>query len=398
MRKVTYEYIENFVNEFEECKLITSKDEFKKMVESGVVPSEVKLLFMCKCGNTFERRWGKLKCKRFKCSDCVQKQRAASKRISMEEVQSRLDKVGLKYSRGKIENHGSRFYVICPICGKEFDTCLYTVAQNISQNKKMNCQQCSIQRQKNMFKTPFNVIKEYFEERGCTLLSTEDDYENSSSKLTYIARCGHVNTTSWAGFQNSKHYVRSECKKKLCTGEKAYNWNGGSSSKIRKNDYEYKQWRSQVFKRDNYTCQCCGARGGRLNAHHIDGKNWCNEKRTDVDNGICLCEDCHKKFHMAYGYGNNTKQQFEEFMKNNKNNDFSCKDIPFDNIKNSNKKRIASNAKKVVCIETGDIFNSIKDASEWCHGNIKGFFKGKQKYAGKHPDTGEKLHWMYYEE
>uniref|UniRef100_A0A6M3JP02 Putative HNH endonuclease n=1 Tax=viral metagenome TaxID=1070528 RepID=A0A6M3JP02_9ZZZZ len=32
---------------------------------------------------------------------------------------------------------------------------------------------------------------------------------------------------------------------------------------------EYKQWRKQVFKRDNYTCQECYKRGVKLHSHHI---------------------------------------------------------------------------------------------------------------------------------
>ncbi|WP_342045990.1 HNH endonuclease [Bacillus sp. OTU530] len=78
----------------------------------------------------------------------------------------------------------------------------------------------------------------------------------------------------------------------------------------------YGTWREMVFKRDNYTCQCCGDnKGGNLHAHHLDGYNWCKEKRTDVNNGVTLCNDCHTKFHKIYGLGNNTKQQFLEFMK-----------------------------------------------------------------------------------
>ena len=50
-----------------------------------------------------------------------------------------------------------------------------------------------------------------------------------------------------------------------------------------------------------------------LNAHHLDGWNWCKDKRFKTSNGITLCEDCHVEFHKEYGYGNNTKEQFQEF-------------------------------------------------------------------------------------
>lgn len=82
----------------------------------------------------------------------------------------------------------------------------------------------------------------------------------------------------------------------------------------------YNTWRRLVYERDNYTCQCCSNdKGGNLEAHHLDGYNWCKEKRTNVDNGVTLCEICHNKFHNLYGFGDNKKEQFEEFMKNNKN-------------------------------------------------------------------------------
>ncbi len=38
------------------------------------------------------------------------------------------------------------------------------------------------------------------------------------------------------------------------------------------------------------------------------------ELRTTLTNGITLCETCHKNFHHQYGYGNNTKKQFEKWL------------------------------------------------------------------------------------
>ena len=53
----------------------------------------------------------------------------------------------------------------------------------------------------------------------------------------------------------------------------------------------------------------------------------------------------------------------------------------------------------VLCVETGHVFESIKEAAEWCglstHTNISNVCRGVRKRAGKHPDTGELLHWKY---
>ena len=74
------------------------------------------------------------------------------------------------------------------------------------------------------------------------------------------------------------------------------------------------EWRKSVYGRDNFTCKVCGVRGTNLNAHHLDGYNWCKEKRFDIGNGVTLCKKCHKEFHKTYGMGYNTREQFECFL------------------------------------------------------------------------------------
>lgn len=59
----------------------------------------------------------------------------------------------------------------------------------------------------------------------------------------------------------------------------------------------YSEWRKEVFSRDNYTCRKCGKHGGTLNAHHIKPYAKYESLRTDLDNGITLCVECHKKEH-----------------------------------------------------------------------------------------------------
>lgn len=73
-------------------------------------------------------------------------------------------------------------------------------------------------------------------------------------------------------------------------------------------DPNYKKWRVSVYKRDNFQCQMPGCKSKkRLNAHHI--KRWADNPalRFNVNNGITLCYNCHKKIH-------NREDQYELFF------------------------------------------------------------------------------------
>lgn len=51
----------------------------------------------------------------------------------------------------------------------------------------------------------------------------------------------------------------------------------------------------------------------------------------------------------------------------------------------------------IICVNTGQVFDSINDAKRWIgKGDIQGALSGRQITAGKHPETGEKLLWQYY--
>lgn len=62
-----------------------------------------------------------------------------------------------------------------------------------------------------------------------------------------------------------------------------------------KHSEEYIKWRYEVYRNDNYTCQICGAKGKRIEAHHIKKFSDFPELRFDIKNGITLCFNCHRQ-------------------------------------------------------------------------------------------------------
>jgi len=115
-----------------------------------------------------------------------------------------------------------------------------------------------------------------------------------------------------------KHYPK---KSKALMGSKHWNWQGGITPLVQqiRHCFKYRQWRSDIFTRDDFTCVLCGKRGGWIEADHYPKKFSDifheNDIKTfeqaleceefwNINNGRTLCRKCHnitkKLVHMIY--------------------------------------------------------------------------------------------------
>lgn len=98
---------------------------------------------------------------------------------------------------------------------------------------------------------------------------------------------------------------------------------------------EYKKMKRRVRKRDNNTCQCCGYYSNKkthhkLEVHHIYGYKDHLDYRTEEDNCITLCNDCHKRYHSLYGKSDVNPLTFAKFIRDY-NQYFRNEQVTFDN-------------------------------------------------------------------
>jgi hypothetical protein len=227
-------------------------------------------------------------------------------RYTEEDVKKILIDWGLEYISG-FENTHSLISFKCH-CGNIDSSRIHSLENS------RQCRECS-----NRKKYTLEELQKIFSDEGCSLLETE---VSKVSNLRYLCSCGNSRSVSLYDFRRGVRCM--ECGTKQRSGENHPSWNPNLTDDEREKNRkypEYKSWRLEVYRRDHFTCQCCGDnKGHNLNAHHLNSHDWAIDQRLDVDNGITLCDTCHTDFHNLYDYGDNTREQYEEYIKELYNN------------------------------------------------------------------------------
>lgn len=195
--------------------------------------------------------------------------------------------------------------------------------------------------------TKIRVKTEHLQPCNSAIVERECDLCHEIKKIKYSSYIKGLH-------KDGSSYCSKCAHTKFCSGENHHAWNNTLTEEERifnRRTPGYIDFIKTVLSRDNYTCQCCGKKSTEdLEVHHLNGYNWCVNERTDPNNGITLCEVCHKNFHSKYGSGNNTKEQFEEWF--GKTIELFDDGVPI------------TSARKIYCYEDNIVYENVNEFIE----------------------------------
>jgi len=290
---------------YEEVKRLFEEVRGFELIETNYINSETPMKYRCTCGNISHMSYKNAK-KGRNCRECGRKKLSKAKQIYTFEYISEFfieNGCTLLETEYKADPH-YRMEYIC-VCGTHAEISWSDF------NGGSRCKTCRTRKVSDARrKYSIEELRVTFAKQGKYLL--EENFSNSSQLLKYFCKCGSESEISLNNFHAGKDCY--SCRnKKISDAKKDPNITDEERLQGR-NVPEIRVWRAKVYERDDFTCQCCQERSGRLNAHHIYNYADNREVRFEVSNGITFCEECHTTFHKKYGWRNTNKQQLDEYL------------------------------------------------------------------------------------
>lgn len=334
-KRFTYDEILKSVNKISNNKT--------KLISKEYINGCTPLLFQCQCGNKFNRRFDKFKLGRIWCDECIAKQNKERFRFDINYVKSEIEKTGCKYISGEYLNNDSKLYLQCR-CGNYFYKSWGKF--HSGQDRCSNCGNELVRESKRKYH-PENA-KKILTEYGYTMIG---NFIDGATKVECICPNGHKCNIVLSQLISDRHSGCLKCAQENRKGEKHPNYKGGISmldDDIRKS---LSDWKNNIRKLYDHKCpitykdkldttvhhlyslsliysDVIGELGMSTKLHDTIRNNNLSEKDKQLiiskvvekhtnNIGILIDKDIHIAFHKQYGYGENTPEQFDEFLRDN---------------------------------------------------------------------------------
>ncbi|MBF7029658.1 hypothetical protein [Staphylococcus kloosii] len=264
-----------------------------------------KLKCRCKkCGYISYRKWSYLRQGK-KCYYCNKN----NERVNIEEINNRLKDISpnIEVISSYYKNQETPLTCQCKNCKTKWVSNWFGLRQG------RRCPSCYIN------KHTLNYIKDKLKIVNPDIIILSKEYNNSMAKLKCkCKKCGKILFIRWNSLRDGHGCI--DCWYREHNGKNHHCYNPDITDKERiirrlKSEKEnQKRWAKEIYKRDWYKCRVCGAEKNKV-AHHLNSYHAFPDERYDINNGVTLCRKHHKEFHTQYGYRNNTKEQFDSYLK-----------------------------------------------------------------------------------
>lgn len=306
-----------------------------KILDDEYINSVTKMNIQCKCSNIFQRDWQHIKRGQLYCCDCKLKAQSEYYRFSQEYVENYINSTDCEFISGEYVNSSSKLNIRCK-CGNPM---IKTFEKfKIGQQRCSECVSKLLSSQKVKY-TEQDVIKDISKD-GYQLVGK---YVDAHTHCDCVCSKGHHFNLVYSQYLQGCSGC-SICAHEKQSGQNHWNYKGGVSEIFELMRSWLTAWKTDVLKYYNYQCFLTDSNKNFV-IHHITSFNTlafkvCNSLNiplnTTVNNlssdemdkikselmkyhtltsGIVISEAIHKKFHSIYGYGDNTYEQFKEFVK-----------------------------------------------------------------------------------
>lgn len=178
----------------------------------------------------------------------------------------------------------------CPICKKQFEP---KQIKKTKSGKRFCSHSCQVK-----------YVKEKWIKAGRIAIKNRP----KKIKVQNCLNCGKEYIFRICDSPNSKYCSRKCCyeyrkRMGLGKGKKCHFYIHGKGRLRDKENGYVQEWDKISLKqkaKDNYICQICDKRGGKLHVHHKD----LNPKNNKINNLQTLCPRCHTKWHWEHGKSN----------------------------------------------------------------------------------------------